>query len=162
MGTSREDLKVASDVGGKSAEWWLPEAKWEKYFKKEDMISRANYFAPHDTTNLLITELRRVLGNIREHSKHSSSSSGLLSLFFFFWCGPFSLFLSLYWIYYNIASVFYVLFFWPWGMWDLSSPTRDRTHTPCIGRQSFNHWTTREVPGTLSLVIRSILTKTGA
>ena len=86
----------------------------------------------------------------------------LFFFFFFFWCGPFSLFLSFYWIYYNIASVFYVLFFWPWGMWDLSSPTRDRTHTPCIGRQSFNHWTTREVPGTLSLVIRSILTKTGA
>ena len=21
----------------------------------------------------------------------------------------------------------------PWGMWDLSSPTRDQTHTPCIG-----------------------------
>ena len=30
-------------------------------------------------------------------------------------------------------------------MWDLSSLTRDRTHTPCIGRQSLNHWTTREV-----------------
>ena len=31
-------------------------------------------------------------------------------------------------------------------MWDLNSPTRDQTHTPCIGRQSLNHWTTREVP----------------
>ena len=31
-------------------------------------------------------------------------------------------------------------------MWDLSSPTRDRTRTPCIGRWSLNHWTTREVP----------------
>ena len=30
---------------------------------------------------------------------------------------------------------------------DLSSLTRDRTHTPCIGRPSFNHWTTREVLG---------------
>ena len=45
-------------------------------------------------------------------------------------------FLSLYWICYNIASVFYVLFFWPRVMWDLSSPTRDRNCTPCIGRQS--------------------------
>ena len=26
-------------------------------------------------------------------------------------------------------------------MWDLSSPTRDRTHAPCIRRQSLNHWT---------------------
>ena len=31
-------------------------------------------------------------------------------------------------------------------MWDLSSPTRDRTHVPCIGRQILDHWTTREVP----------------
>ena len=41
---------------------------------------------------------------------------------------------------------FYVLVFWLFGMWDLSSPTRDRTRTPCIGRQSLNHWTAREVP----------------
>ena len=31
-------------------------------------------------------------------------------------------------------------------MWDLSSLTRDQTHTLCIGRQSLNHWTSREVP----------------
>ena len=31
-------------------------------------------------------------------------------------------------------------------MWDLSSPTKDQTHIPCIGRQSLNHWTSREVP----------------
>ena len=31
-------------------------------------------------------------------------------------------------------------------MQDLSSPTRDRTRTPCIRRQSLNHWTAREVP----------------
>ena len=37
-------------------------------------------------------------------------------------------------------------FFWPWDMWDLSSLTRDQTHTPCIRRQSLNHWTAREVP----------------
>ena len=41
---------------------------------------------------------------------------------------------------------FYVLVFWPQGMWDLSSLTRDRTLSPCIGRQSPNHWTAREVP----------------
>ena len=29
--------------------------------------------------------------------------------------------------------------------WDHSSLTRDQTHTPCIGRQSLNHWTIREV-----------------
>ena len=31
------------------------------------------------------------------------------------------------------------------GMWDLSSPTRDQTHIPCIGRRILNHWTTREL-----------------
>ena len=37
------------------------------------------------------------------------------------------------------------LVFWPRGMWDLSSLTRDQTRTPCVGRQSLNHWTVREV-----------------
>ena len=46
----------------------------------------------------------------------------------------------------TILLLFYVLVFRPRGMWDLSSLTRDRTRTPCIGRQSLNHWTTREVP----------------
>ena len=40
---------------------------------------------------------------------------------------------------------FYVLLFWPRGMWDLSSLTRDQTSNPCIGRQSLNHWATWEV-----------------
>ena len=34
--------------------------------------------------------------------------------------------------------LFYVLGFCPRGMWDSSSPTRDQTFTPCIGRQSLN------------------------
>ena len=46
----------------------------------------------------------------------------------------------------TILLLFCVLVFWPRGMWDLSSPTRDRTRNPCIGRQSLNHWTAREVP----------------
>ena len=45
---------------------------------------------------------------------------------------------------YNTASA---LFFWPQGMLDPSSLSRDRTQAPCIGRQSSNHWTTRGVPG---------------
>ena len=36
-------------------------------------------------------------------------------------------------------------------MWDHSSLTRDRTSTPCIGRQSLNHWTTREVPSNFNM-----------
>ena len=30
-------------------------------------------------------------------------------------------------------------------MWDLDSPTRDRSHVPSNGRQILNHWTAREV-----------------
>ena len=32
-------------------------------------------------------------------------------------------------------------------MLDLSSPIRERAHTPCIGRQSLHHWITRETLG---------------
>ena len=32
-------------------------------------------------------------------------------------------------------------------MWDLSSPTKDWTHVPCIAKWILNHWTTSEVPG---------------
>ena len=39
----------------------------------------------------------------------------------------------------------FLFYFCSWGMWDLSSPTRDRTHTICTGRWSLNPWTTREV-----------------
>ena len=46
----------------------------------------------------------------------------------------------------TILLLFYVLAFWPWDMWGFSSPTRDQTHMPCIGRWSLNHWTAREVP----------------
>ena len=46
----------------------------------------------------------------------------------------------------TILLPLYVSVFWPRGMWDLNSPTRDRTRTPFIGRWSFNHWTAREVP----------------
>ena len=34
----------------------------------------------------------------------------------------------------------------PRSRWDLNSPTRDRTHVPCVGRWILYHWTTREVP----------------
>ena len=44
-----------------------------------------------------------------------------------------------------------VLVFVPRGTWALSSLTRDQTCAPCIGKQSFNHWTTREVSQSLLL-----------
>ena len=46
----------------------------------------------------------------------------------------------------TILFLFYGLVFWPWSIWALSIPSRDWTHTPCVGRQSLNHCTAREVP----------------
>ena len=40
------------------------------------------------------------------------------------------------------------------GMWHLSSPTRDQTCVPCIGRQILNHWTTREESCALFFKVR--------
>ena len=52
---------------------------------------------------------------------------------------------------YYICFLFW--FFWPQGMWDLSSLTRDQTCTPCIiRRQSLNHWTTREISHLFSCI----------
>ena len=42
-----------------------------------------------------------------------------------------------------------VLVFGPWGMWGLSSLTRDRICTWSVGRWSLSHWTVREAPGPL-------------
>ena len=63
--------------------------------------------------------------------------------FFFFGC---DLLLKTLFILLQHCFCFYVFVFWPWGMLDLSSLTRDRTCTPCTGRQCPNHWTTRELP----------------
>ena len=49
----------------------------------------------------------------------------------------------------TILLLFYVLVPCPRGMWSPSSLTRDQTRTPCTGKQSLNHWITREGPGLL-------------
>ena len=59
---------------------------------------------------------------------------------------------SLYWICYNIT---FLLCFWPQGMWDFCSLTRDWTHTPCTRRWSPSHWTTQEVPTVISIEARA-------
>ena len=58
-------------------------------------------------------------------------------------CGPF---LKSFTVFVTILLLFHVLVFWPHVLWNLSSPTRDWTQTPCIGRGSLKHWTTSEVP----------------
>ena len=61
----------------------------------------------------------------------------------FFICTIFKVFIE----FVTIELLFYVLVSWLWGMWCFNIPTREWTWTPCIGRWSLNHWTTREVPG---------------
>ena len=39
-----------------------------------------------------------------------------------------------------------------YGMWDLSSPTREQTYVPCIARHILNHWTTREVLRAITVI----------
>ena len=57
-------------------------------------------------------------------------------------------------------------FFWPKGMWGLSSLTKDGICTTCVGKQDLNPWTTREVPpiildkGLWTCIIASILEMT--
>ena len=46
----------------------------------------------------------------------------------------------------TILFLLYVLVFWTWDVCDLSSLTRYRSGTPCIGRQSPTYWTATEVP----------------
>ena len=67
-----------------------------------------------------------------------------LNIFFLMWT-TFKVFIE----FVTILLLFYVLVFCPRGMWDLSSPARDRTCTPCIGRECLNHWTAREGPKVL-------------
>ena len=48
--------------------------------------------------------------------------------------------------FFTILFLFHALVFWLRGMWGLISPSRDRIHTLCIGRQSLNRWATWEGP----------------
>ena len=50
--------------------------------------------------------------------------------FFLMWT-IFKVFIEFFTIFFSVLRLG---FFWPQGMWDLSSPTRDQTHAPCIGR----------------------------
>ena len=73
-----------------------------------------------------------------------------------FYCCYFTRFFFLMWAVFQsslnlLQYCFCFIFFCFFGhrpkcMWNLSSPTRDGTCIPCIGRRSLNHWTTREVP----------------
>ena len=73
--------------------------------------------------------------------KPASLNSIALALFFFFYNGDnFKVFIE----FVTILFLFYVLVFWPQGMWDLCSLMRDRSGTPWNRMRSLNHWTTRK------------------
>ena len=59
----------------------------------------------------------------------------LFKVFFFFNVT----FLKVFTEFVTMLLLFYDLVFWPQGMWDLSTPTRDQTLTNSIGRRSLNH-----------------------
>ena len=49
---------------------------------------------------------------------------------------------------FNLLQYYFCFFFfWPRGMCNLSSLTRDWPHSPCIGSWSLNHWASWEIPG---------------
>ena len=53
------------------------------------------------------------------------------NIYFFMWT-----ILKIFIEFVTVLFLFYDLLFWPRGMWDLSSPTRDQTNTPWFGKQS--------------------------
>ena len=71
---------------------------------------------------------------INESSSLHKLSSFLIKIFkdFFLRWIIFKVFIE----FVTISLLFHVLAFWPQVMWDLISPTRGRTHTLCIGRQT--------------------------
>ena len=94
----------------------------------------------------------------RSFSWSGAIPSSLLPFFltYFFWLFVYSLiFLKIFIEFITLQLLLYVLFFffWPQGMWDLSSPTRYRTHTPALEGEA-NHWTAREVPPSYLLQAR--------
>ena len=93
------------------------------------MKSYWNFIDELDTTDL--------------ENHHFLPQAHCLEVFFFL---MWTIFLKSILNFYTIASVLSFVFFWPQGMWDLSSPTRDQIGNAKAGRQSPNHWTTREVP----------------
>ena len=72
----------------------------------------------------------------------------IFSIFFLMWT-TFKVFIK----FVIMLPLFYILVFLAGSMWDLSLPSRDQTHTSCIGGQSLNHWTTREVSWCILLSI---------
>ena len=114
--------------------------RWSQWFLELKILERP--FGPaslpwNKTTEKSQTKLSR-----------ESTAHFFQSFFFFLDVDHFK---SLYWVCFHIASV-YILVFWLWGMWGLSSLTRDGTHTSSTGRQSLKlQGPSRDLPGSPEL-----------
>ena len=86
--------------------------------------------------------------HISESHKQNLSVSPLTFFRVFFFFLDVDHFSSRYWRFVAILLLFYVLVCWLWGIWVISSPTKDWAHTPCIGRWNPTCWTAREVHST--------------
>ena len=62
----------------------------------------------------------------------------LKSFFFFFWDFLMWTIFKVFIEFFTTLLLSYVLDFWPWGMWDLTSLTRNQTHTLCTGDEAVN------------------------
>ena len=99
-----------------------------------------------------------------EESRIIFSTWRCLILFFFFLDFLMWIMFKVFTEFFTILLLFYVLVFWPRGIGDRCSPTRDwcspirdRICTPCIERWSLNHWTAREVPKILNHIFQVFL-----
>ena len=119
-----------------------------KWFAQSHIVSdKQGFKSKKSDPRLLNTESDSFMPSNNKCKHYSHSPPTTLFLKNFLLWTIFNVFIE----FVTILLLFYVLVFWPEGMWDLSSPTRDQTCTLCLGRPSFNRWTTREVPSTLSL-----------
>ena len=50
-------------------------------------------------------------------------------------------------VFIEFATVLLLFYVYVFGMWDLSSPTKDQTRTPYVGRRSLNPSVLTWVPG---------------
>ena len=106
------------------------------YLPLQILICIHAQFFKHNCKNLNVqSSVLLFLGGLAILLYVGQQTMAMLVFFFFFftdffWHWPLKK--SFYWIRNNIASVLCFIFSWPWGMWDLSSLPRYRTHTPWL------------------------------
>ena len=89
--------------------------------------------------SVIITRSIHVAANVRPLCRNQIMFYFERFFFFFFGCGPFVVFIEF--------VTILLLFF--------GHPDQGSKHTPCFGRQSFNHWTT-SVPDLLELTPKKV------